>query len=78
MATADKTTENVAPVEPAAVKVGRKSSREEGGKQVGAWFNPGAYDKIREARFVGRFDKDSDLVKAAVDKFVEDILTSQA
>lgn len=78
MATADKTTETVAPVETPAVKPGRKSSREDGGKQVGAWFNPDAYHKIREARFVGRFDKDSDLVKAAVDKFVEDILTAQA
>lgn len=65
MADAKTTTETPAP------KTTRASAREEGGKQVGAWFNPAEYEALREIRFVKRHDKDSDVVRAAVAEYIE-------
>lgn len=54
-----------------APKTTRANAREEGGKQVGAWFNPAEYEELREVRFVKRHDKDSDVIKAAVREYVD-------
>ncbi|QXG07812.1 hypothetical protein [Curtobacterium phage Reje] len=56
-----------------AAKGGRPSTRDPEGRQIGSWFSKEKAAHIREARFVKRLDKDSDVIAAAVDAFLKDI-----
>lgn len=58
-----------------AAKPGRKQVRDPEGRNIGAFFSGAEAAHIREARFVKRFDKDSDVIRAAVAAYLSDIPT---
>lgn len=70
------TTKPAAPVETAAEgtkpKRGRTAvERDPEGKQIGAYFDKDTAALVREAKFVLRLDKESDVVKYAVAQLIE-------
>lgn len=47
-------------------------------RQIGASFTTAEYEALREVRFIKRFDKDTEVVKAAVAEYVEKVLSTEA
>jgi hypothetical protein len=56
----------------------KSRTREDGGKQVGAWFSPVEYAALRKARFRHELDRDSDLIRAAVAAYVAEPESDQS
>lgn len=74
--TKDTTPETVEATEAPKTR-GRKATRDPNGKSLSGYFTEGELKKISEARFVGRHEQVNDLVRVAVNEYVDRILATE-